>query len=70
MKRNNEYTHGGSVGKNFVLLFRSLFNIASFAVLIWGITMISLPLSTAGAALTAVCLWANLIHPMIVRKRG
>ena len=34
MARSNEFTHGGSVGKNLVLLLRALLNLISFAALL------------------------------------
>lgn len=69
MKKSNEYTHGGSVGKNLMLLLRSLLNIVAFGLLVWSIPAGSMPASLGGAALSAVCLWVNLIQPMLVRKR-
>ena len=69
MKRSNEFTHGGSIGKNLLLLFRSLLNVAAFSLLVWGVTVGSLPVSLVGAALSALCLWINLVQPLLVRKR-
>lgn len=39
MPRSNEFTHGGSVGKNLVLLLRALLNIVSFTLFGYGAAM-------------------------------
>ncbi len=76
MARNNEYTHGGSAGKNIYLLLRSLLNIVAFAALFFGLSpmakemgAVSTVITIAGAVLLVVCLWINLIAPYIHRKK-
>ncbi len=76
MARSNEYTHGGSAGKNIYLLFRALLNIVAFGALFFGLSPMSAELGTlaivitiAGGVLLVICLWVNLIAPFIHRKK-
>ena len=76
MARSNEYTHGGSAGKNIYLLLRALLNIVAFAALFFGLSPMASSLGTAatiitiaGALLLVLCLWINLIAPFIHRKK-
>ena len=76
MARSNEYTHGGSAGKNIYLLLRAILNIVAFAALFFGLSPMAAELGTfatvltiAGAVLLVVCLWINLIAPVIHRKK-
>ncbi len=76
MARSNEYTHGGSAGKNIWLLLRAVLNIVAFGALFFGLSPIAAKLGTtatliaiAGAVLLVICLWVNLIAPFIHRKK-
>ncbi len=82
MARSNEFTHGGSVGKNLALLLRALLNSISFALLWFGMSqwgtaapLFKLPSLVApvctlsGAALTVLCLVLNLIVPLSRRVK-
>jgi hypothetical protein len=76
MARSNEYTHGGSAGKNIYLLLRALLNIVAFAALFFGLSPMAQKLDSlatvvtiAGAVLLVICLWINLIAPFIHRKK-
>lgn len=76
MARSNEYTHGGSAGKNIYLLLRALLNVIAFAALFFGLSPMAADLGSiatiitiAGAGLLVLCLWINLIAPFIHRKR-
>lgn len=76
MARSNEYTHGGSAGKNIYLLLRALLNVIAFAALFFGLSPMAADLGSiatiitiAGAVLLVLCLWINLIAPFIHRKR-
>lgn len=76
MARSNEYTHGGSAGKNIYLLLRALLNIVAFAALFFGLSpmasalgAIATIITIAGAVLLVLCLWINLISPYIHRKK-
>ncbi len=76
MARSNEYTHGGSAGKNIYLLLRALLNLIAFGALFFGLSPVAAPLGTvqtviiiAGAVLLVLCLWLNLIGPFIHRKK-
>lgn len=67
------YTHGGSAGKNLVLLIRAIINIIAFGVLWYGIANsgsdIALVCVIAGGILLAGCIWLNLISPFIHRVK-
>ncbi len=75
MARSNEYTHGGSAGKNIYLLLRALLNIVAFGALFFGLSMteklgsIATVITIAGGVLLVICLWVNLIAPFIHRKK-
>ncbi len=75
MARSNEYTHGGSAGKNIVLLLRALLNIVSYAALFFGLCMMetlgttAIVITVAGAILSVICLWVNLVTPFVNRKK-
>ncbi len=76
MARSNEYTHGGSAGKNIYLLLRALLNLIAFGALFFGLSPMAAALGAmqtvvtiAGAALLVLCLWLNLIGPFIHRKK-
>ena len=76
MARSNEYTHGGSAGKNIYLLLRALLNIVAFAALFFGLSPMAQSLGSlatvvtiAGGVLLVLCLWINLIAPFIHRKK-
>jgi drug/metabolite transporter superfamily protein YnfA len=68
---NNEFTHGGSAGKSFVLLLRSLINIAAFAAFWYGIVYWGEPsgrlIAIGGGVLLALCLIWNLYVPIAHR---
>ncbi|MCQ2436627.1 MAG: hypothetical protein MJ101_06965 [Clostridia bacterium] len=73
--RSNDYTHGGSAGKNLILLLRSLINIAGFTALWFGISQLNVDkdigtiCTVAGGIITCFGLWFNLITPIIRKKR-
>lgn len=72
--RNNDYTHGGSAGKNLILLFRALANIVAFAAMWYGTAtlesgVVSVICAFGGAALSAVLIYLNLISPFIHRAK-
>ncbi|MBQ9747423.1 MAG: hypothetical protein IJV98_01425 [Clostridia bacterium] len=76
MARSNEYTHGGSAGKNIYLLLRAILNTVAFAAFFFGIYMIltapgtlATVIAAGGAVLLIACLWFNLIAPYIHRKK-
>ncbi len=76
MARSNEYTHGGSAGKNIYLLLRAILNLITFGALFFGLSPMGAGLGTlstvitiGGAVLLAICLWINLIAPWIHRKK-
>ncbi len=77
MARSNEYTHGGSAGKNMYLLLRALLNIIAFGALFFGLSPmaeklggnIALIITIAGAVLLGICFWSNLAAPFIHRKK-
>lgn len=82
MARSNEFTHGGSVGKNLWLLLRALVNVIAFAALWFGLSqlgaekvMFGLPdflplvLTIAGGVLTVFFLYVNLFAPFAHRKK-
>lgn len=82
MARSNEFTHGGSVGKNLVLLLRALLNLISFAALWFGLSqwgadtvLFGLPAfvptlcTFGGAGLCVLCLIVNLIGPFAHRVK-
>lgn len=81
MARSNEFTHGGGVGKNIGLMLRAILNLLSFGLLWFGLfqlgadeVLFGLPEKTplictvAGAALTLLFLFINLIAPWRHRK--
>ncbi len=76
MARSNEYTHGGSAGKNIYLLLRAILNTVAFAALFFGIYMIksnpgtlATVITIAGGVFLVACIWFNLIAPYIHRKK-
>lgn len=82
MARSNEFTHGGSVGKNIALMLRAILNILSYAVLWFGISQLGaeavifglptfLPLlcTIAGGALCVLFLYVNLFLPYAHRVK-
>lgn len=82
MARSNEFTHGGSVGKNLGLLLRAIANVIAFALLFFGISQLgaaavlfglpsSLPLicTILGGVLTALFLYLNLFAPFAHRVK-
>ncbi|GEM_PF-4332909 len=81
-RNRNEFTHGGSNGKNAGLLFRSLLNMLSFVATIvgvWGLTTprgaallgdkIAIIVTVAGAVVLGICTWNNLVLPMARQNR-
>jgi len=68
MAENKGYTHGGSAGKNFVLLLRSLVNIAAFAAFWYGVYFWAEPVgkvcAISGGILLGLCLAWNLLGPL------
>lgn len=81
MPRSNDFTHGGSVGKNLVLLLRALLNIFSFGVFGYGASQFALPTEGfvfglnelcfyGGAVLCLFCLVVNLFAPFAHRGKG
>lgn len=76
MARSNEYTHGGSAGKNIYLLFRAILNTVAFAAFFFGVYMIltnpgalATVVTVAGGGMLVACIWFNLIAPYIHRKK-
>ncbi len=75
MARSNEYTHGGSAGKNIVLLLRALLNIVSYIALFFGHYMMetlgttAIVITIAATVLFVICLWVNLVTPFVNRKK-
>ena len=76
MARSNEYTHGGSAGKNIYLLLRAILNTLAFAAFFVGIYMIlttpgtlATVVTVAGGLFLIACLWFNLIAPYVHRKK-
>ena len=65
MRNKPEFTHNGSFGKSFVLLLRSILNIASFGFFWYALTGGEMPLVVvATVALTAMVM-LNFVFPII-----
>ncbi|MBR6409863.1 MAG: hypothetical protein IKS35_00545 [Clostridia bacterium] len=76
MGQKSGYTHGGSAGKNFALLFRAVFNLIGVGLLGFGLSMwenpgdfASFPVpAIVGAAVCGIGLVINLIGPFLHRS--
>ena len=70
MARSNDFTHGGSVGKNLVLLLRAIVNVIAFFALGYCIANgINIAVTLSSATLLVLCVWFNLVYPWIHRKK-
>lgn len=70
MAERNEFTHGGSVGKNILLLLRALVNVFAFFLLFYCLgTSAAWYYVLAAAAFAFICLALNLALPFIRRKK-
>lgn len=83
MARSHEFTHGGSVGKNLGLLFRSILNILAFGVLWAGLLQLAsnevlfgspedtpMICTIVGGGATVLLLFVNLFLPWAHRAKG
>lgn len=79
---SNEYTHGGSAGKNVGFLFRAILNTVSFAFLWFCVYLVTAPnpfillsstittvLFGVACGLLVLLLCINLFGPFIHRKK-
>ena len=78
--RSNEYTHGGSAGKNIGLLLRALLNLIAFGAFwvgLLGMTTdavavpappLALMLTLGGGVLCVLLLFVNLLGPACSKK--
>ena len=82
MARSNEFTHGGSVGKNVALMLRAILNILAYGVMWFGImlwigsfTLFTIPspipliMTIAGAVCVVILLVVNLFGPFAHRVK-
>lgn len=70
MARDNNFTHGGSVGKNLWLLLRALLNVGAFFLLVFSIgKKAEWYYIVASAALLLICIGLNLLIPLVRRKK-
>ena len=70
MARNNNFTHGGSVGKNIGLLLRALCNVFAFFLLFFSLgKKAEWYYIVASAALCFILLGVNLLIPLARRKK-
>ena len=75
MGRSNGFTHGGSVWKNLVFLFRALANILAFSALWYGLIrmadepMLGTICAVTGGVLCVILLVANLVLPFTRRVK-